>query len=90
MIVPHGFDQFHWGRCVHDLGLAPPPLKKTQLTAERLAEALRIATTDEVMRKRARELASRLTTNGVDRVIERMEAAVNARQQGGTKGRVAG
>jgi sterol 3beta-glucosyltransferase len=54
VIVPFAFDQPFWGARVKALGLGPEPIPQKQLTAERLARALRIAVTDGEMRQRAR------------------------------------
>lgn len=53
VIVPFVFDQPFWGARIKALGLGPDPLPLKKLTAERLADAIRIAVTDPGMRKRA-------------------------------------
>jgi UDP:flavonoid glycosyltransferase YjiC (YdhE family) len=60
VVVPHILDQFYWGERVAALGAGPPPIPRSQLTAERLAAALREALENEVIQERARELAGRL------------------------------
>jgi vancomycin aglycone glucosyltransferase len=61
VIVPHMFDQFYWGERVRELGLGPAPVPARRLTAGRLAEAIRVAVSDEEMRERAREAAEALS-----------------------------
>jgi len=58
IVVPHVLDQVYWGRRVEALGLGPPAIRRTRLTAERLAEAIREAILNEVIQERARELGS--------------------------------
>jgi UDP:flavonoid glycosyltransferase YjiC (YdhE family) len=60
VVVPHIFDQIYWGERVAALGAGPPPIPRSQLTAERLAAALREALENEVIQERAREMAGRL------------------------------
>jgi vancomycin aglycone glucosyltransferase len=60
LVVPHGADQFYWGRRVRLLGLGPPPLPRRRLTRERLAALLAQTLENEVLAERARELAVRL------------------------------
>lgn len=40
-IVPFGWDQPHWGRRVHDLGVGPPPLPGDTLEVDALVRGLR-------------------------------------------------
>jgi UDP:flavonoid glycosyltransferase YjiC (YdhE family) len=58
ILVPHVFDQIYWGRRVAALGLGPPAIPRTQLTAERLAQAIREAIDNEVIQERARGLGA--------------------------------
>ena len=60
IVVPHIFDQIYWGQRVATLGLGPPPIPRTRLSAETLAAALREALENEVIQERARALAGRL------------------------------
>jgi vancomycin aglycone glucosyltransferase len=60
VVVPHIFDQIYWAERVAALGTGPPPIPRMQLTAERLAAALREALENEVIQERARELGGRL------------------------------
>ena len=41
IIIPHNADQPAWGQRVYELGVGPKPIKKTQLTADKLASAIR-------------------------------------------------
>lgn len=57
VIVPFAFDQSFWGARVKALGLGPDPIPQKNLTADRLAHAIRIAVTDHGMRQRASSYA---------------------------------
>jgi len=56
VIVPVSSDQPFWARRVKALGADPAPLPRRRLTAERLADAICVAVTDESMRTRAAAL----------------------------------
>lgn len=56
VICPFMFDQPFNARCMYDLGVAPPPLPEQILSAEDLAQAIRVALTDRDMATRAAEL----------------------------------
>ncbi len=56
IIVPFFADQPFWGQRVADLGVGPAPIPFKRLTADRLAQAIQIAVTDQSMRQRAAEL----------------------------------
>ena len=60
VIVPHFADQPYWGRRVHALGAGPAPLPRHRLTVDALAGAIRTATTDAAIARRASELGSRI------------------------------
>jgi sterol 3beta-glucosyltransferase len=76
VIVPFGGDQPFWGRRVHAIGAGLAPIPHKRLTAERLAEALRVAVSDETMCRRAAELGAKIRAeDGVDcavRIIEQV------------------
>jgi sterol 3beta-glucosyltransferase len=77
--VPHMIHQFFWARRVTELGVGPPAIRRSRLTAERLAEAIHIATTCEEMRRRAAALAERIRSeDGVARGVEAFERRVCA------------
>lgn len=71
IVVPFFADQHFWGERAHALGVGPKPIPQKQLTAERLAEAIHIAVTDQAMRARAADLGRRLQAeDGVGRAVE--------------------
>jgi UDP:flavonoid glycosyltransferase YjiC (YdhE family) len=76
--IPHMTDQFLWARRLHELGVGPTPLRRRELTTQALAQAIRIATGDE-MRRRAAELGGRVRReDGVARAVESFERRVAA------------
>ena len=71
IICPFIGDQPFWARRAHQLGVAPPPLPRSRLTAERLAASIREAISNTAMRARADELGRKLQTEtGVDNAVE--------------------
>jgi sterol 3beta-glucosyltransferase len=58
VIVPAMADQPYWGRRVRALGVGPAPVPRHRLTAERLAAAIRAATADDGMARRAAALGA--------------------------------
>ncbi|MFW6070012.1 MAG: glycosyltransferase [bacterium] len=74
IIVPHMADQPYWGRRVADLGVGPEPIPRPRLTAGRLAEAMRRATSDEAMQRRAADLGRRIRAEeGRERAADLIE-----------------
>jgi sterol 3beta-glucosyltransferase len=70
VICPYFHDQPYWGKVVHELGAGPPSIPQRELTAERLAAAIRTAVTDEGMRRRAQELGAKIRAeDGVARAV---------------------
>ncbi|MEW2439537.1 glycosyltransferase [Streptomyces caniferus] len=49
VVCPFEVNQLMWGDHLHRLGVAPPPLKQRELTADALAAAVRTAAEDPVM-----------------------------------------
>ena len=62
------------------MGVGPEPIPRKKLSTERLAEAIRVATSDEVMRHRAANLGERVRAeDGVGRAVEAFGHFVEAR-----------
>ncbi|MGB7876172.1 MAG: glycosyltransferase [Anaerolineales bacterium] len=71
VILPFVFDQPFWGARVKALGLGPDPIPQKNLTAERLANAIRIAVSDSNMRQRASSYGRAIRAeNGVDKATK--------------------
>ncbi|MTH54276.1 glycosyltransferase [Bacillus mangrovi] len=49
IIVPHSNDQFAWGRRVRELGVGPEPIRRKQLTAEKLTAAVNRALHSDIV-----------------------------------------
>jgi sterol 3beta-glucosyltransferase len=79
VICPHVGDQPFWGRRVATLGVGPSPIPQSKLTAERLADAIRIAVTDSNMRQRAASIGETIRAeDGVGRAVEIINSRLEA------------
>jgi UDP:flavonoid glycosyltransferase YjiC (YdhE family) len=66
VIIPFVLDQSFWGARIKALGLGPNPIPKKNLTADRLANAIRIAVTDSGMKQRAHSCGAAIRAeNGI-------------------------
>ncbi len=75
VIVPYGADQPFWGWALERLGVAPRAIPRRHLSVRRLTAALRRATTDDVMRRRAKEVSALVQAeDGVRRAVEVVDA----------------
>jgi len=71
IIVPHLGDQPYWGKRVHSLGAGPQPIPRNKLSASSLAAAIRAATSNGDMKKRAEELGANIRAeDGVGTAVE--------------------
>jgi UDP:flavonoid glycosyltransferase YjiC (YdhE family) len=71
VIIPFVVDEPFWAWQVNQLGAGPVGIPPKQLTAERLAEALKIAVNDAAMRARAAQLGEQIRAeDGVERAVE--------------------
>jgi sterol 3beta-glucosyltransferase len=69
--VPHNTDQFSWARRIHELGVGPKPIPRRKLTLPLLEAAIRTATGDDAIGRRAAELGERIRAeDGVARAVE--------------------
>ena len=74
VIVPFFLDQFFWGRRVFELGVGPRPIRRKRLDSDTLAGALRVATRDPEMKRRAAALGVRIRAeDGVARAVAAFE-----------------
>jgi UDP:flavonoid glycosyltransferase YjiC (YdhE family) len=75
LVVPFVFDQFYWGRRVHELGAGPPPIPYKKLNASDLAEAIRWATGDPLIGEHAARIGLAIRReDGLQRAVERIES----------------
>ncbi len=74
VVVPFFADQPFWGDRVHALGVGPRPIPRKELTAERLAAAIRQAAGAEGLRARAAALGARIRAeDGVGQAVRVVE-----------------
>ena len=77
-VVPHFSDQPFWARRVHALGVGPKPIPRQDLTAERLATAIRAMVADRAMQRRAAELGRKIEAeDGVDEAVRVIRSVVD-------------
>lgn len=70
LICPFMGDQFFWGQRVAAAGAGPQPVPQKQLTAERLAVAIKTAVSDPAMQRRAADLGAAIRAeDGVGRAV---------------------
>lgn len=79
VICPFVGDQPFWGRRIAILGVGPPPIPQNQLTAERLAAAIKHSVTDCDMRQRAAALGEAIRA---EEGVEHAVAFINKRLAG--------
>jgi sterol 3beta-glucosyltransferase len=71
VVCPFLGDQPFWGWAIHKAGVGPKPIPQRKLTAERLAEAVTVAVSDQGMRRCAVELGEKIRAeDGVARAVE--------------------
>ncbi len=74
IVVPFTVDQPFWAQRVYALGVGTQPIPRNQLTAERLAAAIRQAVSDGELRKRAAAIGERVRReDGVECAISAFE-----------------
>ncbi len=67
-------DQPFWGRRVYELGVGAPPLRRHDLTTERLTATIRALTNDPALRTRAAALGDRIRAeDGVGNAVRAVE-----------------
>ncbi|KPJ88215.1 MAG: hypothetical protein AMS18_13605 [Gemmatimonas sp. SG8_17] len=72
--VPFFGDQHFWARRVHALGAGPRPIPLRRLSADRLAEAIRVSVSSSRIRASSGDLGRRLRTeDGVGGAVEAIE-----------------
>jgi UDP:flavonoid glycosyltransferase YjiC (YdhE family) len=71
VILPFIFDQPFWGARIKALGVGPDPIPQKNLTADRLANAIRRAVTDTGMRQRASSCGAAIRAeNGIENAVK--------------------
>ena len=78
--VAFGYDQPLWAERLHAIGVSPPPVAATRLTADSLAAIVDALITSDRMRQRARELSEVLRQeDGAGRAVDVISAALASR-----------
>jgi sterol 3beta-glucosyltransferase len=71
--MPLAIDQFFWGEQIHKIGVGPKPIPQRKLTAEKLANAIYVALTDEAMKAKAKTVSEKLSLeNGIQVAVSQM------------------
>jgi UDP:flavonoid glycosyltransferase YjiC (YdhE family) len=83
-VVPYCLDHAFWSGRLHEMGVAPAPVKRSRLTTERLAAMIQQAIGDPKYRQRAATLAPHIAAeDGLGRavrlVIDHFDAATASR-----------
>lgn len=79
VIVPFLFDQYFWGKRVHQLGAGPKPIRFNKLTADSLSGAMDIAISDPQIQSQASKLGERIRNeNGLTSAVNILEQIQNA------------
>jgi UDP:flavonoid glycosyltransferase YjiC (YdhE family) len=77
VVVPHLTDQLYWGKTLWQLGVAPPPIHRTKLTAQNLTQAVRTALLDADMRQRLQALQTEvLAERGTECAVAAIETVL--------------
>jgi len=79
VIVPFIVDQLFWGKRIRELGAGPEPIPARQLTAVKLADAIRTATTDPKLKQRAEGIGRSIRAeNGVENAVNLVKQYLGA------------
>lgn len=69
-VVAHMGDQPYWGRRVHELGVGAPLTRRHELTAQGLADTIKLMTGSETMQKQAQSLGKQIgSEDGVGNAV---------------------
>jgi UDP:flavonoid glycosyltransferase YjiC (YdhE family) len=78
MVVAHIGDQPFWGRRVMELGVGAAPIRRHDLSAERLVAGIRIMTSDRTMQQQAAALGERIRAeNGVSNAVRAVNELIS-------------
>lgn len=71
IVIPFFGDQPFWGQRIADLGVGTKPIPRKKLTAEKLANAIREAVTNQEMRQNAQRLGKQIQAeDGIKSAVE--------------------
>lgn len=75
--LPLAIDQFFWGERIYKIGVGPKPIPQRKLSAEKLAQAIQVALSDETMKARAKSVSERLSReNGIKVAVSQMRKLI--------------
>jgi sterol 3beta-glucosyltransferase len=78
VLIPSVFDQFDWGSRIAELGVGPRPVRRKELTATKLADAL-TSTREPQMVRAAAELGERIRAErGVEHMVKVLERVLTS------------
>lgn len=84
IIVPHILDQYYWGERVFRCGSGPRPIRRSRLTAGRLAAAINECIAGPRYRDRAAQIAAEIIQNDSQRLaVDYIENTYFSRTQAG-------
>lgn len=76
IVVPHILDQYYWGEQIRRVGLGPPPVWRSRLTAAKLGKAIQICLEKRSYRQKARHVGEKIRQkNGVQQTIDAILAS---------------
>jgi UDP:flavonoid glycosyltransferase YjiC (YdhE family) len=76
VVVPHILDQYYWGEQIRRVGLGPPPVWRSRLTAARLGKAIQDCLEKRSYRQKARLVGEQIRQrNGVQETMEAILAS---------------
>ena len=77
IIIPHNADQPAWGKKVFELGVGSKPIKKSNLTADKLANAILYSLTPNII-DNAQQLGQQLRhENGVQKATQIIDKLIS-------------
>ncbi|MFZ0548815.1 MAG: glycosyltransferase [Candidatus Promineifilaceae bacterium] len=81
VVIPHFSDNHFWSQKVLALGVSPPPIPRKQLTADKLAEALKEALENNTMKQMAAIVGQKIKAeNGVRQAVAEIEQFFHVKQ----------
>jgi UDP:flavonoid glycosyltransferase YjiC (YdhE family) len=74
VVIPHFSDNHFWSQRVWALGVSPKPIPRRQLTAEKLALALKEALENKTMNETAAKIGRKIKAeNGIQQTVAEIE-----------------
>ncbi len=72
--IPHWGDQLYWGRTLHQIGVAPKPLHRQDMTPKRLAKRINQAISSQSMAEKTKALMENIKTeDGLTNAVRLIE-----------------